>query len=60
MYEEVHGVLSCVWASCVWTSCVCERVGGRLAGGWREAWRSARTWNLQACGVYFGASPKMM
>ena len=24
------------------------------------SWRSARTWNLQACGVYFGASPKMM
>ena len=34
--------------------------GGALATPLTMSWRSARTWNLQACGVYFGASPKMM
>ena len=35
-------------------------VGGCFSHPPTMSWRSARTWNLQACGVYFGASPKMM
>ena len=35
-------------------------VGGCFSHPTSMSWRSARTWNIQACGVYFGASPKMM